>query len=454
VADQLEFLLQAKAPVREKKSAKKKVSPRLQEHSAGDRLAGHFIEGFSGLSPKKWICVGAGFIREEVKDVLLSHELTLSGNSVTSIADVCASVLGNDFDSSRMLSIFARQELLRTLFAQSKIQELLPELKKRKRRKNFFRKIDRAIQSLRMTYAHPDEREVHLQRLNEKTGERPLRYEMTILSESYQAWLHSASCWDLPKLIEDASSKLSEVNNNKLPEEILFLSSEKIQPRLRLFLDSLPVKLTILTSEDLLRKKLTENQTVWERWHSLDDAAESLAERVNCKGDALLMPDSAEFRRSLVLALDRVGIPFADPRNPGLLREAEVIKAAVLPLLVVASDYDRDTVLAWSRKFCLDEPTWSSWASKSADRGIRKGLKTYGGGSLAPLFERLQFLEKQFGSKLSLEQVAIRHLKYLSNKNELFKDHQWLYSLIEKNWIDMREERNLLELPARKMPVG
>jgi len=361
------------------------------------------------------------------------------------------------------LGPFARQEVLRTLLAEFRISSGLPEMRRLKRQTGFFKKLDRAIQSGRMSFAHLEERAVFSERLLQKLGPNPIRDEVELLAGAYEAWLQASGCWDPPLLIRAGIEVLQEgiPSSIRLPESILLFSAQTQESLERDFWDSLgrhvPIQLcSPLPVQGEESPVLKPPSFEWHRWHTLDDAAEDLAERLSLLGDwenhAILIPDQPGIRRSLRRALESYGVPLADTRDPTRLRWDEGLKWALLPLNVVSRRFERAQVVAWLRTHMMQEE-FPAWCSEISARGIRQGLAAYSGGMLSGVHSRLNELQESFGSRMSCSDLAEAHLKYLRAAVGTSEHLLWVIPFFEATWKDLEGDLTRVGRNERRAPL-
>jgi hypothetical protein len=231
-----------------------------------------------GLEPRTWVCVGPGYAREEVKATLLSRGIGFTSAAIVQPEELYAYVAGVRFD--RVLagsrSALARQEILRILLGESRISSGLPELRRLRRQSTFFRKLDRAMQAGRMAFAHAAEEEVYSERLTDRIGPSAVRAELEVLTRAYEAWLQANGLWDTPMVLREAIG----APTGELPEEIIFLSAQNQEALEQEFWNRLATRVRVRRFAPENGKPPETLNWDWERWHTVDDAAESLAERL------------------------------------------------------------------------------------------------------------------------------------------------------------------------------
>jgi hypothetical protein len=316
------------------------------------------IEDISGLRPKIWVCVGTGYSREDIKAEVLARGGGFVADAVTTVQDIGVRIIEASFRNRiTVLGPLGRQEVLRLLLAEKRISARMPELKRLRRQGNFFKRLDAAIQAGRMSFAHDIEEEVLLSTLEQKVGGnpiRPIQDEVRRLSQAYEAWLEASQRWDLPMVIQGATQVLVQRGwppPLRKPKRVLHFSAQFQESRERGFWESLGALVPV--EEVGPARWISPNPDLrwdWQRWHTIDDAAEALAESIAESGDFssqfVLIPDHAPVRRSLARAFAKYGVPLADPRDPTRIRWDESIKWAMLPLEVVARNYERAKVVS------------------------------------------------------------------------------------------------------------
>src|SRR6185437_8373320 len=228
-----------------------------------------------GLEPRAAICCGPGYSREELKALLLSQGRSLADSSILRIEEICARVLRV---GGEPLKTLARQEALRLLLGERRILARTPELRRLRRQAGFYRKLDRAMQAGRLAVAHAEEAEVYAERLRARFGPSPIREELKLLASAYEAWLEGMDLWDPPRLLSHACAALrdSKPDDLALPQKIVVLSTEKPESLEREFWDLLSSRAEVEHWGFDLEPRGGRWQ--WQRWHTLDDAADGLAD--------------------------------------------------------------------------------------------------------------------------------------------------------------------------------
>jgi hypothetical protein len=420
------------------------------------------VDEVAGLWPKTWIAVGPGFAREEVKALILEQGRALTGRSITSLADIAAQILrhgaGPGARELELLSPSSRQEALRRLVADRRILARLPEIKRLKRQRGFFRKLDRAVQAARLAVAHADEEAVLTERLLQHLGEsqyRVLRDEVLLLCRAYEAWLlgHPSGLADQPRLLRDALTALTQggwPEKLEKPEKLLYFSGAYPESLERAFSEELARHLVFERVGPLETPPSVPEALAlqWERWHTLDDAAERLADALverPFEEQVVLIADDPSVRRMLKRVFAQRGIEQADARDPNRLRWDETLKWALLPLEVVASDFERENVSAWCEH--------SGERMEIAARGIRQGLRSYAGGALAPLHARLSELGAELGGRKNLQQVSEFHLELLRKATVAHPECAWCLRFLERLWGEVEKDHSRFERADRRAPL-
>lgn len=366
-----------------------------------------------GLAPGAWLCVRDGYSREEVKDELLRLLAggAITGPAVCSLEGLAAAVLGVRAD--RILRPDARREVLRTLLRSRAIAERMPEIQRKSqggRRARFVARLDLAIAGGRLCFAHHDEWVVQEERLRQARGARALRTEISTLALAYETWLESEDYWDLPRLLAAAAERLRLGEAGALPARVHRLGISRPEPREAQFWEALAAVVEV--RDVAVGPPPSEPEQTHEIWHSVDDAAHAAAEGWAAEpASRILIPDSAEVRRSLRFAL---GGKLRDPRDPMGLATSEKIKLGLLPLRVVAFGFTSADCRAYlaraARVGLIDPRELEAWAFEMSDAGWVGGLA----GARREKFPRshalLAELEREYGARRTAEQLARAHL--------------------------------------------
>ncbi|MGK5087525.1 PD-(D/E)XK nuclease family protein [Bdellovibrionota bacterium FG-2] len=422
------------------------------------------FEDLGGLEPRAQLCVGVGISREEVKNQILQQGIPLVANAITTLQDLCAAVLEKKTGfpiSERILGNTAREEILRVLVSNRHIGEHLHQLKELRRQKNFFRKLDRALQNGRLAYAHADEEAVFDQRLTESFGENILRQEVRGLARAYEAWIQATGHWDMPRLLQEAIEVLREGDAETLPL-IRHLSCRKPEGLEKFFWETL-AQVTQVESLDLAVDLAVGESTFpmpawdWQRSHSLDDSAEHLADQLLIdhawKRAAVLIPDDPNVRRSLLRALEGRGIPLVDPRDPTRLKWDEAAKLALLPLELVGRDFSRNEVLRWITQWPRLKPPLaprSQWIKEIHRKGVRMGLASYSGEKLSELNHELVAVFEILNGKKTCREVGMAHVKILRELAQGFEE--WI-GFFESFWESFADDLSRVGSVSKKAPA-
>lgn len=386
-----------------------------------------------GPRPRAWICVGPGYNREEIKASILKTGHGFTGEAVTTLEEICLRVVshgraGPAVTKNELLSPFARQEVLRLILSDRALIRALPEIKRLRRQSGFFSRTDRAIQAGRMAFAHADEEEALLGRLVEVLGENPVRAELRQIAVRYETWLKGSGLWDTPMLLREAIRVLGEGWPARLskPEEIVLVRAQSEESLEAALWETLRTHVPVIRRGPLFDTftDMAAPEWFWERWHTVDDAAEALADALSRETDwdkqAVLFPDHPSARRSIRRALEARGVPLADPRDPNLLKFDEAVKAAMLPLEVVARNFERKDVAAFLRAYSPE--AFPGWLAELSAFGIRDGLNSYQRlEKLKGASVLLEDLHQRFGGRRDCHELATAHLEYLRERQEIFE---------------------------------
>ncbi len=412
------------------------------------------LDRVRGLRPDAWLVAGRGFSREDLKAELL-RERGIVGDAVISLEAIALKLVPRA--QGRTLGTLARQDALRSLLSVRAISEHLPELKRLRRQTTFFRRLDQAIQNGRSAFAHSEEADVVSERLEQAFGANPVRSETRILTGAYESWLEGMQLWDLPKLLSDAIRVLDSgwPQGVAAPKAIYHYSVSSSEGLEQAFFEALSRHCEIVPGWTPDEAPITA-ELQWHLWHTVDDAAESLAETLSQSErwdeDIVLIPDGSEVRRSLRRALTRHHVPLADPRDPTRLRWDERIKWALLPLEVVARGFERTKVLSFLRTHESSQ-NFPLWSEEIQARGLRQGLSEYRGGVLSVVYDRLAGLQRTYGGKKTAAELAFAHQAWLAEAVSSRPEFAWLTTFFEQVWEDLIADQKLLGLDAKKAPV-
>ena len=443
------------------------------------------IQSLAGLQPSYCWVVGAGYSREELKDFLFKQGLALGGEAVLPLLALAEQIVGK---SQRLLGDETRQAVLRELLSQrqmaERLQQYFPEIRRLKRRRGFFAKLDRALQTGRLCFAHEDELAAQNRHLQAKLGKpRPLRVEMQQLAVAYEAYLQAMDWVDPPLLLRQAVERLQSGQ-----EDIPFLaglegiryfsrySLNQLESLEQLFWTEIQRRVPVHFASEGQSGPSAEGRDAetlswnWQQWHSADDAVEVLADRLQEdfndkeKVDVLLMPDEPALRRSLRRALEARGLPLEDPRDPTQIQWDERVKRALLPIRILAHNFDRQRVQEWllseesglSRSWDRAQKEKTSIAlqlREISERGIQNGLSSYQGGRLEELHQRLQHLQEYFGKRQTVSDLQQKHLEFLEGGFHAQIFDSWAAEFFKGLWQGLVSDTHLLGRGQRALPL-
>lgn len=422
------------------------------------------LNGLSGLDPKLWICVEGKYSREDIKTYLLSCGISFVSNAVTNLQALSVQLINYSGDSQvvkpeNILGSLVRQETLKQIFLELRFgahQEKFPELRRLKRNRGFFRKLDQTLQKSRMTFSHWEEEEVFNDFLNEKIGNNPRREEVRIFARLYEAWLQQHALWDLPLLLRKASEVLSQGWPEKMrkPDRVLVFSSslESLEEGFYQNLGDYTI-VERVDPDSIFAQKKKGSSWSWERWHTLDSAVDSMVEQMDSSQEVVkhyvLIPGASSERRILDRSFADAQLPLADPRDPLKLKKDEELKNATLPLRVVGRGYDRQDVLDWLKTERREDLRLSQWITQISENGIKKDLRSYQVGDLSSLHAELEHLEKTFGDRKVCADFSEAHLRYL-NENDYSQE---VIQILESCWSDFVSDLSKIGIQGRKAPA-
>jgi len=450
-----------------------------------------------GLRPSACVCVLPGLNREEVKDLLLQEAGGWFGNGVLTLEDLAQRILERLCPILQQAGIAeiqvpeslagpsTRRELLKLILRNTVIMEPLSEVRRMKRQSGFVERLDRALQSARMSFAHDEEREIQDRILMEKaTGGslRPLALEMQRITLAYEVMLQAHHWVDLPLLVRQATDGLrlallhwgSEfvAQQLALPREIVVLAGagRRIEAREQAFWDELSrvgdfewVRMDPL--DQLSDVSTGESESVrgfrWEMWHTLEDATEALAdelENLRASGArldsvAVVFPDQPDQRRTLTRVFRERGLPLAEPRDPTAPLMDERFKSLLLSLALVSGRYERETAIAYLRARKRWEPGFSDWTRVIQERGIQQGLGSYHGEELAPVAQEFARLEALFGARLTVSEFRSRWDEEVARLLGSDLEALWVKTVSESITEKMEKEFLQVRELKRKAPV-
>jgi len=414
------------------------------------------FDALKGFRPNTRIIVGDGFSREELKDLLLEKRITISSHAIQSIDQFLFSFLETEQrEKLRVATAFERESILRAFFESESVRKLAPLLSKRVKRRSFFQKLDRAIQSYRMSFAHTDEEEVILLRLNELGFENPIRTEILGIIPGLLNFLNTKGLVDLATLYELASHRIIDVatSDDCHFDKVCFYQLESLQPRERSFWSDLGNHVEVgffeFNSEGFVDQKPKTIQPNWIRYHTLNDAAHELATEISEKKSwddlIVLIPDLPEVRRTLISALDRFGIPLNDTRDPTLVNLDESVKTSVLPLRALALNYDRNAVIQYLRAFYIGHSDINSEINRIRELAIAFGRESYDLASFPKVAEILGEIELAFSGGKILGKWIETHYEFLNELGVWSRMDKGSRLIIEAVWQALRDSQALLD---------
>jgi hypothetical protein len=437
----------ASAPARKTQAA---AEPSVSENTA--------LHASLGLQPQETWVVGPGFSREELKDLWLATGRGFVAQAIVGLSDLAIQVLNQERRLNRtprmakgaLLRPSSRQEIIDRLLSDPRIREHFPELRRLKRQIGAIRRIDKALQGGRLSFAHAEERIVLEERLKEKGIENPLGRELAGFAAAYEAFLMSKDLWDEPLLYQEAARVVRTLDVQK-PNRLVFLRAAQVQSR---ELDLIEAFRQAGTEIVFQGPEAKENRATlsWERWHTWDDACERIGDGIDPVHDAVLMADSPDVRRSLMRALEDRGIQLEDPRDPTALRASEAIKRALLPLRLVAAGFDRADVIEWCLRpaSSLEREQRAEDVSKLESYGFRRGLEAIRRMGLERLAVELEHLSVEFAGRLTVAELGRKHLKILRRENA--PDIQAWLAFFERQWTEFADDVRRTERD-RRAPV-
>lgn len=413
----------------------------------------------AGLDPESWIIVEPGVSREEIKAYYLSQGLGFTGDAIQEISGFCTQILGPLVDKTKILSTPTRQEVLRHLLTKNETLKDLPEMRRLKRQRGFYKKLDRSVQSARLTYTSLQEREAQEERLRAAGHFSVLRQELLQVIEVYESWLQEHSAWDPPRLYLASIAVLSQNELEVyLPESIVAIGLAQGESRIEAFWDALKSRVSVeriyLAQTDPANAETSEVTAPVRHhiWHTTDDVCDALSEQLNLKTDVILMPDDPVIRRSLNRALAERGIEKQDPRDPTRLQWEESLKLAFLPLELVARRFKQKDVISflmsdWVR---LEITEKRKLTQVLMDVGIREGLNGLEIEVLKPLTQVLKVLQGRLNARLKVEEVISAHAQCLSENPGI---PPWLKDFLEQTWQKFESDLKLIGESYRKAPL-
>lgn len=340
-----------------------------------ERLPEGWIERCAGLRPALWICVGEGVEREAVKASVLNSGRTLSTYGIQSPRDLVLKILSSAVQPGQpelvFLSDAARRDWLRVLFMslrkEPEVLAALPQLLRLKRERPFIKRLDHALSQARLAFAHLEEARVLQERLETQGGRsRPLLDELWLLTLRYEAELKSRHQFDWPLALRAATEILMQSgwpNVLPRPEAIVWVSATAAEPLEARFWQE--VERHVKVEKVGIADAAVAGVFPVRRFHTMDDAIESLCDAVNLETDIVLIPDEPEVRRSLTRTLRERGLWLLDPRDPTTARLSEDLKRQFAWLKAAATGFESADLAPWL--------TAEEWTART-DAGVTRGM--------------------------------------------------------------------------------
>ncbi|MCM0606845.1 MAG: PD-(D/E)XK nuclease family protein [Xanthomonadaceae bacterium] len=359
--------------------------------------------------------IGIGFLREEIKDQLLSQNIPLSGHVILSLEEIALKVL--KLENVQLIRAASRRELLKQIFLKPAISRQFPELYKLRRQRKFYENLDQSVQESRSFYSNEHEREAFHSLLDEKCGARPLRHEVAKLTLFFEVYLSARHLYDETRLIKEAAAvPRDEINlGDDIPRNWMLISDRKLVSIEKQLMDHLGFKLT----EPENHSKSLVSQIQIEEWHTPDDAAEGLLDELVqvdpelSQKHAIIFSGNMQSRLSLQLAMQSRGLIEESPRDPLYWKNKEDLKSALIPFTLMSSRFGIDEVIEFILLTRGQSVSTQIWIKEIMNRGIREGLSSYQGGKLSDLHTRLKKISDSWSGKKTLTELRDVHLDFL-----------------------------------------
>lgn len=317
-------------------------------------------------------CVGPGYSREELKSVLLKKHKVLFGKIIYSPIELALKISG--IDPKKVLSSKAAREELYEAVLKKISSDSIPELKRLKRRKSFFKALDKALQQGRLAYSNEAELDAILSLCHNDEGRMRLQHEIIHFARVWEKYLEYEGLVDTPMVYAQASARMKngEWNENK---KFVLLQGNPLDTLESAFWNE--VSRNVREFHRFQEEEKTERSLARYRVHSPFECVETVADEcalavADGKNPIVLLPDVPEWRQLFMNALSVRKIPIHDSRNPGALRLSETLKNALLPFRVAATRAERLLWLEYVRVF-QDSTTFSSLEKELATIGFRNG---------------------------------------------------------------------------------
>jgi hypothetical protein len=430
----------------------------------------------SGFAAKTILLVGPGYSREDLKSLYAQGsnegsgaESVLAGKSIFNLRGFAWEVLRlSGVESPEPASRMLRQDYLRLVLGHPAIAPRFEEMTRLKRQPGFWESLDTALESVRMTALHEHERSVQLERVGAwpVTG---VRAELLALNQLWSDWLEASGRLDDPGALIKASQILS---SQGLPSELAgdeaggtleWFGSSDLETVEQNFLEELSRVSPVIRRPHLEREwDGTEFRRM--RWHTIEDSAEHLGDRLfellesgtRPSSIVVLIPDSD---RSVRTALSRVlkerGISELDPRDPLEVALSERIKNLIAWMRLGASGFERSQLLGWLSVRLASALSSSQAAScfqkihhRLSELGVRKGW--HGIQPLLPeaVARDLLILEQSLGKPggLLFSEVQELHRFFAHQARIHLRDMDGVFNALQSDLLALDQEQVRLSL--------
>ncbi len=417
------------------------------------------IQTVSGLNPSAVLCVGGGYVREEVKAVFFNHQLPLISTAIQNPISIASYWVPDTQD--RILEAAARVEVLKDLFRNESIRAALPGLSERRLRPHFFEKLDRTLQRGRMFFSHPNEAQAMENRLNEALGRQDLRSEYFVLNDFWERVLNAKNWLDEAMVFELATERIAVdpipkfwLNANQVPKKIIVLEHFALSPRLKNFWSELnrkiPVEfLVVKPNESTVLSQLSVKES-----HSIEDAIlfcfdEILSDLAihPAHHHAFVIQDRPQVRRIITRTARKFNLNLFDPRDPTDVRMDEALKQDRLEFEMASKDFPRVLISQWVHH----HPRWKSLAGSLRkdlnDFAFVRGLQNLPATWQSVLTD-LKKIQERFSKRISVAQLATAFLNE-DHSSSLITQRSFWESWFE-DWVhDLRR----VNAADRKQPI-
>jgi len=384
------------------------------------------------MIPSHWTCVSNGFSREDVKANLVNQGISLSIYHVLDLKTLCFKILKLN-EKKHFVSNTLQLEILKLAFQNKTLKDLLPELKKRSKKKGFFKKWGSALSQVRLLYSHETEKQVFLEQLESRFGVNAIHLEFKILNEFYNQYLESLELFDLSRLLERATEECTKgwPSHLPLPTQVEILTLSQPEGKESLFWETLSQYTKIEMPYLDLSKKTTGLNSDLVQTHTVFDAIEYLCDwieesEVPISEHAVIIPNDDSIRRALYHQLGMRKIPIENALDPKKIMSSVGVKNSILVFDVITSQFEREKVVSYV--LSQNEPAAFDWITRIYDLGVRKGLESYKDSHLEKLYAHLKEIYLCFKNQVELKDLANFHLSRLKKTDEI------LYSFFCKFW--------------------